>query len=43
MERCRGEIAEFESQLRSGHTDVEGLLLALSDWSVELRLLEQEN
>lgn len=42
MERCRREIAEIESQLQAGHTDIEGLLLALSDWSAELRLLEKE-
>jgi hypothetical protein len=29
-----------EFQLRSGHPDVEGLCLALVDWSAELRLLE---
>lgn len=38
-ERCRQEIAEIERLLRSGHPDVEGLCLALSDWSAELRLL----
>jgi ParB-like chromosome segregation protein Spo0J len=37
--RCRREIAEVEAQIRAGHTDLEGLLLALSDWSAELRLL----
>jgi hypothetical protein len=42
MERCRREIAEIESQLLAGHPDLEGLLLALSDWSAELRLLEKE-
>jgi len=41
-ERCRREIAEIEGLLRSGHTDVEGLCLALADWSAELRLLEDE-
>jgi hypothetical protein len=29
----------MESMLRSGHPDVEGLCLALVDWSWELRLL----
>jgi hypothetical protein len=43
IERCRREIAEIENLLRSGHPDVEGLCLALADWSAELRLLEQES
>jgi hypothetical protein len=42
MERCRREIAEIESQILSGHSDLSGLLLALSDWNAELRLLEKE-
>jgi hypothetical protein len=42
VERCRREIAEVEELLRSGHPDVAGLCLALSDWSVELRILEAE-
>jgi hypothetical protein len=42
MERCRREIAEVESQIISGHADFSGLLLALSDWNAELRLLEKE-
>ena len=41
MERCSREIAELEAQLRSGHPDLNGLLLALSDWSAELRLLRR--
>jgi hypothetical protein len=42
MERCRREIATVEDQLRSGHPDVHGLCLALSDWSEELRIIEAE-
>jgi hypothetical protein len=42
IERCRREIAEIEDLLHSGHLDVEGLCLALMDWSAELRLLEEE-
>ena len=42
MERCRLEIAAIETLIVSGHPDVEGLCLALSDWSAELRLLERE-
>jgi hypothetical protein len=41
MERCRREIAEIESQIVSGHSETEGLCLALSDWNAELRLLER--
>jgi hypothetical protein len=42
IERCQSEIAGIEAQLRSGHRDVQGLLLALSDWHAELRLVERE-
>ena len=28
------------SQIRAGHPDLEGLCLALMDWSAELRLLQ---
>jgi hypothetical protein len=42
IERCRGEIAGIEAQLRSGHHDLQGLILALIDWHAELRLLEGE-
>ena len=42
IERCRREIAVIEAQLRAGHPDVQGLLLALSDWHAELRLLERD-
>ena len=42
IERCRREIVEIEALIRAGHPDVEGLCLALSDWSAELRLLEGE-
>ena len=40
IDRCRKEIAGIEAQLRSGHRDLQGLLLALSDWHTELRLLQ---
>ncbi len=39
MDRCRREIAEIEALIRAGHADLQGLLLGLSDWSGELRLL----
>ena len=42
MERCRREIAALEAELLAGHPDVEGLCLALADWSAELRILQDE-
>jgi hypothetical protein len=42
IERCRREIADVETQLLAGHPDVEGLCLALRDWSWELRRLLDE-
>ena len=42
MERCRREIAAIEAELLAGNPDVEGLCLALSDWSEELRILQNE-
>ena len=42
MDRCRKEIAAIEAELLAGNPDVEGLCLALSDWSAELRILEDE-
>jgi len=42
IERCLREIAWIESQLRSGHRDLQGLILALMDWYAELRLLQRE-
>jgi hypothetical protein len=40
--RCRWEIAAARAELLAGNPDVEGLCLALADWSAELRLLEDE-
>lgn len=42
IDRCDREIAAIDAALRSGHPDVAGLCLALSDWSVELRILKVE-
>ena len=42
VDRCRSEIGIIQSQLRAGHPDVEGLVLALADWSQELRILLRE-
>jgi len=41
-ERCLQEIAAIEALIRGGHSDLNGLCLALSDWWAELRLIEQE-
>ena len=42
MERCRREIAAIEAEIRVGNPDLPGLCLALSDWSAELRILQDE-
>ncbi len=42
MAWCRREIADIEDQLRAGRPEVEGLCLALRDWSGELRMIERE-
>ena len=42
MEQCYREITAIESEIRTGNPDVAGLCLALSDWSAELRLLQNE-
>jgi hypothetical protein len=42
VERCQREIAAARAELLAGNPDVEGLCLALTDWSAELRLLEDE-
>ena len=42
MERCRREIAAIEAEIRAGNPDLPGLCLALRDWSVELRILQDE-
>jgi hypothetical protein len=41
IDRCRAEIESAKRLLRSGHPDIEGLCLALADWSAELRILEE--
>ena len=40
IDRCHREIAEIERQLRAGNPKVQGLCLALFDWSAELKILE---
>ena len=42
IERCRREIAGIEAQLRFGHRDLQGLILALIDWHAEHRLLQRD-
>jgi hypothetical protein len=39
LERCDREIQEHEANLLAGHPDIAGLLLALSDWRTERRLV----
>ncbi len=41
-ERCRHEIEAVEAELLAGNPDLHGLCLALSDWSAELRILQNE-
>ena len=43
IERCEREIAAAEDALRASHSDVGGLCLAISDWSVERRILERQS
>jgi hypothetical protein len=40
IERCHRELAAIEAEIRAGNPDLQGLCLALSDWSTELRILE---
>jgi len=40
--RCRREIAAIKVEILAGNPDLDGLCLALADWSGELRLLLKE-
>ena len=42
MQRCRREIAAIEAEILAGNPDLQGLCLALWDWSTELRILQDE-
>ena len=42
MKRCKREIVAIEAEILAGNPDVEGLCMALRDWSEELRILEAE-
>jgi enolase len=39
IDRCCVEIDSAQNLLRAGHPDIEGLCLALADWSAELRII----
>ena len=43
MERCLREIAAIEAELLAGNPDVEGLVLGLVDWHMELRILQDSD
>ncbi|MBZ5619886.1 MAG: hypothetical protein LAQ69_14355 [Acidobacteriia bacterium] len=43
LARCDAEIASAEALLLAGHPDIQGLLLALSDWTQEKRLIQDES
>ena len=40
IERCHREITSIEAEILAGNPDLQGLCLALSDWSAELRILQ---
>jgi hypothetical protein len=42
MDRCRREIAAIKAEILAGNPDLPGLVLALSDWHAELRILRDE-
>ncbi len=42
MRSARRETADIKAAIRAGHPDLQGLCLALSDWSEEVRLIERE-
>lgn len=42
LERCLREIADIEALTRIGHPDLQGLCLALAEWSAELRIIQWE-
>ena len=42
IQRCHREIADIEAEIRAGNPDLQGLCLALRDWSGELRILQNE-
>ena len=42
LARCRREIAAIKAEILAGNPDLPGLCLALSDWSGELRIIEEE-
>jgi hypothetical protein len=42
IERCRREIAAVEAEILAGNPDLQGLCLALVDWSYALRVYQKE-
>ena len=42
IERCLREIAEVEAAILAGNPDLSGLCLALADWAVEFRILQND-
>ena len=40
--RCCQEIQAIELELLGGNPDIQGLFRALSDWSTELRILQNK-
>ena len=40
--RCDAEIESAKAQVRAGNRDLQGLCLAIRDWSAEKRLIEDE-
>ena len=40
LEQCQAEIQSARRQLFEGHADICGLLLALSDWRAEERIIQ---
>src|SRR5713226_6491389 len=41
LQRCQVEIQSARSQLLDGHPDIQGLVLALSDWCQEERIIRE--
>jgi hypothetical protein len=40
--RCWQEIEDIVGSLQRGHSDVQGLSMALADWWVEMQLIQDE-
>lgn len=42
LERCDREIAQARAEVLAGNRELEGLLLCITDWAAERRLIEEE-